>query len=77
MQALVQTAEYPVISIGYNTVWTVLCECNEHNTRQTCVVAYLFHDHSPDGDRHPSILLCKLLAVTRATKLSSDPKQSH
>jgi len=33
------------------------------------VVTYLFHDHSPDGYRHPSILLCKLLAVTRAAKL--------
>jgi len=33
------------------------------------VVTYLFHDHSPDGNRHPSILLCKLLAVTRETKL--------
>jgi len=21
--------------IGYNTVWSVLCECNEHNTRRT------------------------------------------
>ena len=34
------------------------------------VVTYLFHDHSPDGDRHPSILSCKLLAVTRETKLT-------
>jgi len=34
------------------------------------VATYLFHDHSPDGGRHPSILLCKLLAVTRATKLT-------
>jgi len=31
---------------------------------------YLFHDHSPDDDRHPSVLLCKLLAVTHATKLT-------
>jgi len=25
------------LSIGYNTVWSVLglCECNEHNTRQS------------------------------------------
>jgi len=23
------------IGIGYNSVWSVLCECNEHNTRQT------------------------------------------
>jgi len=23
------------ISIGYNTVWSALCECNEHNTRQS------------------------------------------
>jgi len=34
------------------------------------VVTYLFHGHSPDGDRHPSILACKLLAVTRETKLT-------
>ena len=34
------------------------------------VVIYLFHDHSPDGDWHPSILSCKLLAVTRETKLT-------
>jgi len=34
------------------------------------VVTYLFHDHSPDGDRHPSMLLCKLLAVTHETKLN-------
>jgi len=34
------------------------------------VVTYLFHDHSPDGDRHPRVLSCKLLAVTRATKLT-------
>jgi len=24
-----------ILSIGYNTVWGVLCECNEHNTLQT------------------------------------------
>jgi len=35
-----------------------------------CVVTYLFHDNSPDGDRHPSILSCKLLAVTRESKLT-------
>jgi len=29
---------------------------------------YLFHDHSLDGGRHPSILSCKLPAVTRETK---------
>jgi len=34
------------------------------------VVTYLFHDHSPDGGRQPCILLCKLLAVTRETKLT-------
>jgi len=34
------------------------------------VVTYLFHGRSPDGDRHPSILLCRLLAVTGATKLT-------
>jgi len=34
------------------------------------VVTYLFHDHSPDGDRHLSILPCKLLPVTRETKLT-------
>jgi len=34
------------------------------------VVTYLFHDHSSDGDRDPSILLCKLLAVIRETKLT-------
>jgi len=28
-------AELLVVSIGYNTVWSVLIECNEHNTRQT------------------------------------------
>ena len=57
------------LCIGYNTVWSVLCESDEHNKRhRQSVVTYLFHDHSPDGDRHPSILLCKLLAVTRATK---------
>jgi len=39
------------------------------------ILTYLFHDYSPVGDRHPSILLCKLLAVTRATKLTH--KQSH
>jgi len=32
--------------------------------------AYLFHDHSPDGDWHPSTLSCKLLPVTRETKLT-------
>jgi len=34
------------------------------------VVTYLFHDHSPDGDARRSILLCKLLALTRVTKLT-------
>jgi len=34
------------------------------------VVTYLFHDHSSDGDRHTKILLCYLLPVTRATKLT-------
>jgi len=24
----------PMLSIGYNSVWSVLCECNEHNTRR-------------------------------------------
>jgi len=23
------------LCVGYNTDWSVLCECNEHNTRQT------------------------------------------
>jgi len=45
------------IRIGYNTIWSVLCECNECN-------------HLPDSSRHPSMLLCKLLAVTRTTKLT-------
>jgi len=40
-------------------------------TTTDCVVTYLFHDHSPDGDRQRSILLCKLLAVTRTTKLTT------
>ena len=26
---------FDLICIGYNTVWSVLCECNEHNTLQT------------------------------------------
>jgi len=34
------------------------------------VVTYVFHDLSPDGNRHPSVVSCKLLAVTRETKLT-------
>jgi len=33
-------------------------------------ITYLFHDHSPDGVCHPSILSCKLLAVACETKLT-------
>ena len=40
-----------------------------YNTPDSAVT-YLLHDHSQDGDRYPSILLCKFLAVTRATKLT-------
>jgi len=29
----------------------------------------LFHDHSQNGDRQQRMLLCTLLAITRATKL--------
>jgi len=31
---------------------------------------YYYYYYSPDGGRHPSILLCKLLAVIRTTKLT-------
>ena len=31
----------------------------------------MINDHSPDGDRHPSILLSKLLAVARTTNWPS------
>ena len=66
---VVKTAQLNTLRIGYNTVRSVLCECNEHNTLQT-VLSYLFHDNSPNGERHPSILLCKLLAVIHETKLT-------
>jgi len=45
-------------------------ECNEPQSTVDHVVTYLFHDHSPDDDGHQSILSCKLLAVTRETKLT-------
>jgi len=31
---------------------------------------HLLHDLSPDGGTYPTILFCKLLAVTRETKVS-------
>jgi len=37
---------------------------------QDSVVTYLFHDHSSYGDRHPSTLSCKLVAVSHETKLT-------
>ena len=33
-------------------------------------LTYLLHDLSPDGGTYPTILLCKLLAVTRETKVT-------
>jgi len=45
------------VSIVYNSV---LCDFNEHNADGQCC-NLLIHKHSPDGDRHPSTLLCKLL----------------
>ena len=51
-------------------VYSWLSECNEPQSTVDHVVTYLFHDHSPDGDWHPSILSCKLQAVTRETKLT-------
>jgi len=44
--------------------------CGVYYASVASVVTYLFHDHSPDGDIHSSVLLRKLLAVTRATKLT-------
>ena len=53
--------------------FTYACSPLQHGLE--CVVTYLFHDHSPDGDRHPSTLSCKLLAVTRETKLTLSIEQ--
>jgi len=44
------------------------CYTRTINCRPCCNL--YVHDHSPDGDWHPSILLCKLLPVTRETKLT-------
>ena len=34
------------LCIGYNTVWSVLSECDEHIYTPDSVVTYLFHDNS-------------------------------
>jgi len=33
-------------------------------------LTHLLHDLSPDGDTYPMTLFCKLLAVTRETKVT-------
>ena len=33
-------------------------------------LTHLLHDLSPDGGTYPTILFCKLLAVTRETKVT-------
>ena len=61
--------------IGYNMVYSWLCECNEPYSTVDHVVTYVFHDRTPDGVWHPSILSCKLLEVTRETnKHRTNPK---
>jgi len=50
-----------IICIGYNTAWSALCECSEHNTRQTVFYCtYFMTTHQMAIDTQ---------AVTRETKL--------
>jgi len=63
-------ASHSITYIGYNMVYSWLCKRNEPQSTVDNVVTYLFHDHSPDGDWHLSILSCKLLALSRETKLT-------
>ena len=35
-RANVSCARIQTLSIGYNIVWSGLCECNEHDPLQTC-----------------------------------------
>jgi len=62
------------IYIEIITTWIIRYITTTFYNTTDRVVTYLFHDRSPDGGRHPSILLCKLLAVTRATKLTLIPR---
>jgi len=68
------TENCTALSIRYNMIYSWLCEYNEPQSTVDHVVTYLFHDHSPDGDWYPSILSCKLLAVTLRIALNLKSK---
>jgi len=51
-----------------------ISECQRTYITRDSGLAHLLHDLSPDGGRYPTILFCKLLAVTRETKVT---KQMH
>jgi len=51
-------------------LWSGISECQRTYGTTDSGLTHLLHDLSPDGGTHPAILFCKLLAVTRKTKVT-------